>query len=193
MYNRFLLFVTLFVLICSTAFAQSNTAVVLAMHGGVPNDFPKDELMKFFKMHGKDHSGDAEMQKKAHELEEKLRNWPRSEENDPYYWGSLQLRNAMEKDLNIPVVLAFNEFCGPSIETAIAEMAANKEIEKIFVVTAMLTQGGSHSEKDIPAAIERARKDIERNDIAVEYVWPINVDATAAFLSSQITPELAKE
>ncbi|GAG77021.1 unnamed protein product, partial [marine sediment metagenome] len=55
------------------------------------------------------------------------------------------------------IVVGFNEFCSPSLDDAFEE-AIKQDPEKIIVITPMMTQGGEHSEKDIPEAIERAKK-----------------------------------
>lgn len=165
---------------------QYNTVVVLAAHGGIPSDFPKQELKQFFELHGQSHSGDKKAHDKAHKLEEKLRNWPRTKDNDPFYWGSLELKESLETVMEYPVILSFNEFCAPRIEDAILQAVEKYEAKKILVITPMLTRGGGHSEKDIPAAIERSKKQIKDNKIIIEYVWPIPVNETVGFLSEQI-------
>jgi hypothetical protein len=48
----------------------------------------------------------------------------------------------------------------------------------------MMTQGGEHSEKDIPEAIERAKK--KNHDILFSFVWPFNTSKIATFLAEQI-------
>lgn len=177
--------VMLLVFVISTLYSQNNSDViiVLAMHGSVPNDFPKDELALLFKYHGK-----SNVKPKIQELEEKLLNWERNEKNDPYYAGAIQLKDAIEKELNFEVIVAFNEFCNPSVDKAIID-AVNNGKKKVFVVTPMLTLGGGHSEKDIPAAIELARNKIS-SDIIVEYVWPIEPDHMAKFLSYHILEKM---
>jgi sirohydrochlorin ferrochelatase len=49
----------------------------------------------------------------------------------------------------------------------------------------MMTRGGEHSEKDIPAAIRRARE--RHSGIEAIYVWPFNVSQVAQFLATQIS------
>ena len=48
----------------------------------------------------------------------------------------------------------------------------------------MMTRGGEHSEKDIPEAIERARKKYPKPKFS--YVWPFNISKVATFLAEQI-------
>jgi sirohydrochlorin ferrochelatase len=165
---------------------QADTVVVLAMHGGIPKDFPKEELKLFRELHKKGDSGNQQAHDQAHQLEVKLRNWPRTKDNDPFYWGALQIKNAMENMLPYPVLLSFNEVSAPSIEDAIAKAVSELNPKTILVITPMLTPGGRHSEKDIPAAIERAKKKVGVKKTIIEYVWPIPVEETAQFLIEQI-------
>lgn len=48
----------------------------------------------------------------------------------------------------------------------------------------MMTQGGEHSEVDIPAAIQRARKKFPT--ITFTYLWPFDVNEVAYFLANII-------
>ncbi len=158
------------------------------MHGGLPADFPKEDMIRFISIDHVGHvSGDAaeDDAKELHDLEEKIRNWPRSEDNDPYYAGSMELKEALESVLDYPVILAFNEFCAPSIEDAIVQGVDQYAVKEVLMVTAMTTAGGAHSEKDIPEAIARARK-LVRDEVSIKYIWPIPVSETAQFLSERI-------
>lgn len=169
---------------------NKDTVILLAMHGGVPSDFPKDDLQQFMQLHTQAHSGDKAVYDKAHQLEHKLRNWPRSKDNDPFYWGSELLQNALQAKTSIPVILAFNEFCAPSIEDAMVKIVNDFQPNRILVVTPMLTQGGNHSEIDIPKALERGRKLINDDEVIIEYLWPIPVENIARFLSELIKPRI---
>jgi sirohydrochlorin ferrochelatase len=49
----------------------------------------------------------------------------------------------------------------------------------------MMTRGGEHSEKDIPAAVQRARQ--RHPGVEMTYVWPFDLSQVARFLADQIT------
>ena len=75
-----------------------------------------------------------------------------------------------------PVYVAFNEFCAPTIEQAVAT-AVMAGARDIAVVTTMITPGGSHAERDIPEALERARA--EHPDANIHFVWPLDLHSVA--------------
>jgi sirohydrochlorin cobaltochelatase len=164
-----------------------KTAVVLAMHGVPPRDFPKKEMMELFGLHPKlEHVSGPEREtlfRRHDELEEKMRRWPRTPENDPYFYASFEIAKKMEEISSDRVFVGFNEFCAPTIEEAIGEAAASSP-EKIIVLTPMMTRGGEHSERDIPLSIQKARKLHPGLDIV--YAWPFDVSYVAAFLAGHI-------
>ena len=161
--------------------------IILAMHGMPPSDFPQKETLDYFMLHSRMEnmpgSPPPVMQKQYEELDHKMRNWPRTKENDSYFYASNELAEEMSNQTGHKVIVGFNEFCSPSLDDAFD--AANKDdSEKIIVITPMMTRGGEHSEKDIPEAIERARKKFP--NIQFSYVWPFNISKVAAFLAEQI-------
>ncbi len=81
------------------------------------------------------------------------------------------------------VITGFNEFCAPSLEDAL-EQAADGKAARIIVVTTMMTRGGSHSEKDIPAAIKCFSN--LHPDIDIKYAWPFDSRGYARFLSEHL-------
>jgi len=101
-----------------------KTVVVLAMHGIPPKDFPHNELMEFFSIHsGLEHSHshhhshniDNEKLKRYSELERKIKNWPRTPENDPFFIASQELALKLSEETGYELVLGFNEFCAPDL------------------------------------------------------------------------------
>jgi sirohydrochlorin cobaltochelatase len=166
---------------------KMSIAVVLAMHGIPPKDFPREEMMELFGLHHRlQHVSGHELEvlKKQHdELEEKMRQWPRNQENDPFFYASLEVARKMEDILGEKVLVGFNEFCAPTIEEAIEE-AVSLSTDKVIVLTPMMTKGGEHSEKDIPRAIERARKKHPR--IEMVYAWPFDTDEVGKFLAEHV-------
>lgn len=166
---------------------KMSIAVVLAMHGVPPRDFPKVEMMELFGLHhriSQASESEQEAWRNRHDiLEEKMRHWPRTPENDPFHAASLDIANALKEILGADVIVGFNEFCAPTIEEAIGE-AAMQSPSKIIVTTPMMTRGGEHSERDIPQAIEHAEKLYP--DVEIVYAWPYDISDIAEFLAKHI-------
>ena len=168
-----------------------KTVIVLAMHGIPPKGFPEMEIAEMFRLHMQlEHmpiDDNNSILRRYYELDSKVRNWPRTPENDPYWIASNDLAKLLEEKTNSPVVVGFNEFCSPSIEEAI-DMAAKKQPERIVVVTPMMTRGGEHSEVDIPKAISMARE--KYTTINIVYAWPFDSNEIASLLMKQINVHL---
>ena len=81
------------------------------------------------------------------------------------------------------MLVAFFEFCAPSIEEAIGDAVAGGA-EKVVVITTMMTPGGSHSEIDIPRSIEAARRRFPNTRIV--YAWPYSTDLLVRTFAEQI-------
>lgn len=164
-----------------------KTVVVLAMHGAPPRDFPRQDMAEFFALHSQlERAGGGEraaVERRHAELEAKMRAWPRSAENDPFYAASQELARHLSQATGFPVVVGFNEFCAPSLDDALDEAVA-EGAEKVVVITPMMTRGGEHSQVDIPDAIREAQ---ERHPASTMlYAWPFEVSEVAQFLAAQI-------
>lgn len=167
--------------------------IVLAMHGSPPTDFPKREIAEFFELHLKMENAPRmleEVQKKRHnELEETMRAWSRTPQNDRFFASSQELAKHLFKATGFKTIVGFNEFCNPSLDNAL-EQAALQKPEKIVVVTPMMTQGGQHSEIDIPAAVKRAQD--RYPELSIVFVWPYEFSDVAQFLATRINLFLEK-
>jgi len=165
-----------------------RAVIVLAMHGAPPNDFPGPEMTEFFHLHSKlGHAVGPEkgsLSRRYMELEAKMRKWPRTARNDPFFAGSQELAVQLRRESGRKVILGFNEFCAPSLDEAL-DQAAGQGAEKIVVVTPMLTRGGGHAETDIRGAIERARKRHPKEDFI--YAWPFPASEIGRFLTAQLS------
>jgi len=161
--------------------------IILAMHGMPPSDFPQKETLDYFMLHSRLENMPGPpppaMQQQYKELDNKMRNWPRTQDNDSYFYASNELAEEISSQTGNKVIVGFNEFCSPSLEEAF-DAASKVGSEKIIVITPMMTRGGEHSEKDIPEAIERARKKFPNTQFS--YVWPFDITKVAAFLGEQI-------
>lgn len=165
---------------------NKETTVVLAMEGVPPADFPKRELDEFLALRARlEHATPSEGPGSARyrELEKKLRDWPRTDDNDPYQAAALALAREVGSATGCEVLVGFDEFCAPSLDQAI-DFAAASDTESVLVVTPIMTPGGEHSERHVPAAVSRARDRYPGKRIA--YAWPFPVADVAAFLAAQI-------
>jgi sirohydrochlorin cobaltochelatase len=164
-----------------------KTIIVLAMHGSIPDDIPNNELSEYFGLHSRletmPGAPPEEMKKRYLELDEKIRSWPRTGENDPFFAASNRLASALHQKVGLEVLVGFNEFCDPDIEETLTKAATNGA-ERIIVVTPMMTPGGEHSEKDIPRAISKFKEN--NTNIKVDYSWPFDLSDVAEFLGEQI-------
>lgn len=165
---------------------SAKTVIVLAMHGTPPKDFPNAERKELFELRAglKHEQGSSVALLTRHDfLYQKMRLWPRTAENDPFYVGSMELGHDLAAQSGFRVIVGFNEFCDPDLDKAIEE-AVGLGPEKVVVTTPMMTRGGGHSKGDIPAAIARVQKQCPKTEII--YAWPFPVSEIAKFLFSQV-------
>jgi sirohydrochlorin cobaltochelatase len=117
-------------------------------------------------------------------LEHRIRTWPRTPATDPYQAGIEALAAALRPRLGgARLVIAYNEFCAPSLADAVQALVADA-VRRITVVPTMLTPGGSHSEIDIPAALAALR--LRHPAVALQYAWPVDVDLLAGMLATHL-------
>ncbi len=163
--------------------------IVLAMHGAPPNDLPNGDLHQLVSLHmqlereGISGPERREMENRYAELDARVRNWPRTSQNDPFYAASQVMRARLSEETGLEVLVGFNEFCAPSLEQTLNQ-AVSRGAGKVIVVTPMLTPGGDHAEKDIPAAVEKAKK--RHKNVEFVYAWPFEIGRVAKFLAQQI-------
>lgn len=167
-----------------------KTILVLAMHGLTPSNFPPSEKAEYFRLRNQrggagEKNLDSTAQQRLLELEEKIRNWPRTASNDPYYQASIDLAAALKQETGFDTLIGFNEFCAPTIEAAL-EQAAKQRPEQVIVMTPMMTRGSGHSDVEIPEVIRRVQ--IRFPAVPIHYAWPFDDKVIAKFLSDQIQP-----
>jgi len=162
-------------------------SIVLAMHGATPNDLTEAERVAYFRLRAQLHAStldnQAAVQREHDALDAKIRNWPRTRENDPFHAGSQDLADALRRAVECPVIVGFNEFCAPDLDMAL-DQAAHLPHPMILVVTPMMTVGGGHAGGDLPAAIQRAQA--RYPDRQIRYAWPFPTTEIARFLAEQI-------
>jgi sirohydrochlorin cobaltochelatase len=164
-----------------------KSVIVLAMHGSPPRDFPRGELSEFMSLHTRLEAAPVAhspaLESRYEELEQKLRDWPRNPQNDPFFASSQEIAAKLGRICKSEVFLGFNEFCAPSLDEAL-ERATSSGAARVFVVTPMMTRGGEHSEKDIAQAIKKAQG--KHSSVQFVYAWPFETSEVAEFLAAHI-------
>ena len=93
---------------------KEHTVIVLAMHGAPPKDFPRPLMAEFFELHSRRHHAGVphsnEMAERHRELEQQMRHWPRTAENDPFHAASVQMAETLGQESGHPAIVGFNEF-----------------------------------------------------------------------------------
>jgi sirohydrochlorin cobaltochelatase len=161
------------------------TAVLLVGHGGLPRDAPAELVREVKRLEAERRArGEAEMSAREAELDRTLREWPRTAETDPYKSGLEAIARELAPRLKGKrLALAYNEFCAPSVEQAIADLVA-EGAERITLLTTMFTRGGSHSEVEIPEVVAHAQT--RHPNVTIDYAWPFDLDRVADFLAAHL-------
>ncbi|MBX3026151.1 CbiX/SirB N-terminal domain-containing protein [bacterium] len=164
--------------------AEPTRAVILVGHGGLPKDCPR-ELVRELRALAADRAARGGPPSAAEQaLDRRIRAWPRTAATDPYQAGLEGLAAALRRRLGgTRLVVAYNEFCAPSLEDAVAALLADG-VEEITVVPSMLTPGGSHSEIDIPDSLDRLRA--RHPALRLRYAWPVEVALLADMLATHL-------
>lgn len=162
-----------------------SRAVVLVGHGGVPKDFPRERLMELKRLERERRSGEGRgASSRELELDGELRNWPRTDATDPYRAGLRRIAEALATRLDdAELVVAYNEFCAPSVSDAIEDAIA-RGATHVVVIPTMLTPGGSHSEVDIPETLAEVRA--RHAGVEIVYAWPFEPAAVAEMLAARV-------
>jgi len=163
----------------------AQRAVVLIGHGGVPRDYPRQRLGQLHALEKRRRSSGAPPSQEEAALEHELRHWPRTPANDPYQAGLKSLAAHLRPRLEpARLVLAYNEFCAPTVAEAIHALAA-AGVTDIMAVPSMFTPGGVHAEIEIPATISALRAELPH--LRLHYAWPFAGEHLAAFLAEHLS------
>jgi sirohydrochlorin cobaltochelatase len=164
-----------------------KTIVVLAMHGTLPRDLPREVGKEFFAVRSRLQQASeperAALLQRFRELDSQMRHWPRTPDNDPYHAASQAIAVQLSRATGYDVIAAFNEFCAPSLEEA-ADQAVTRGAQRVIVITPMLTRGGDHAEKEIAAVVDTARQ--RYPGVEWVYAWPYPIESVARFLADQV-------
>ena len=163
----------------------SKKAVILVGHGAPASDTPKNLVSELKSLEAQRKAkGISSMSDREAELDAQIRSWPRTPETDPYKSGLEKLAAKLQpKLIGIPLIVAYNEFCCPSVEESVAQLVT-KRFNHITLVTTMFTPGGSHSEKEIPEIIAQMHQLYP--DVFLEYAWPFELEHIADFLAGHL-------
>ncbi|MFO0668659.1 MAG: CbiX/SirB N-terminal domain-containing protein [Polyangiaceae bacterium] len=163
---------------------EATRVVILVGHGAPPADFPRDELTRLKALEGRRRASGAPMSEEERALDERVRTWPRTAASDPYQAGFQKVHAALARALApVPVRVAYNEFCAPSLDDAVRAAVA-EGARRVDVVPSMLTPGGVHSEVEIPETLEALRGELA--GVAIHYAWPFSLEDVAALLARQL-------
>lgn len=164
--------------------AGNERAVILVGHGAAAKDCPRELVTRWKSLEGRRMASGGPPSEEETALDRKIRQWPRTAENDPYRMGLLAIAEAL-RPLVAPAALsvAYNEFCAPTIEEA-AEAAIAGGAREIVVIPSMLTPGGIHSEVEIPEVLGHLRA--RHPGVQVRYAWPFDLGQVAALLAARV-------
>ena len=105
-----------------------KTIILLAVHGSPPNDFPRHEMVELFglkaRLHHPPPEGRNPLELRHAELDAKMRSWPRTAENDPFYAGTQELAVHIRQSTGCDVIVGFNDFCAPGLAEAFDQSIA---------------------------------------------------------------------
>ena len=164
--------------------ADLKRGIILVGHGGIPKGFPAEDVSKLKRLEAQRRSAGQPMSAEELALDTKIRTWPRTPETDPYQAGLEALGTQMKTMVNGALfALAYNEFCGPTLEQAVGDLI-QQGAESITVVSTMFTPGGSHSEYEIPEEMEDLRH--KHPEVTLFYAWPFNLNHVAKMLVEHI-------
>ncbi|WP_455376850.1 sirohydrochlorin chelatase [Petrachloros mirabilis] len=164
--------------------ATLKRGVVLVGHGGIPKDCPQELVTKLKRLEAQRRAAKLPPSMEEIELDTKIRQWPRTAETDPYRSGLEAVAAALRPQLNgVLFAVAYNEFCAPTLEEAVADLI-KKGATEITVTTTMFTPGGSHSEVEIPEILTHLR--LQFPDVELRYAWPFDLRRVATTLAEQL-------
>jgi sirohydrochlorin cobaltochelatase len=162
-----------------SADGPSQRAVVLVGHGSVAADVPRPLVQRLRALESERRSTGGRVSDEERDLDARIRHWPRTPATDPYKAGIDAIAEALRIRVG-HVVVAFNEYCAPSLEEAVGALAQSGTT-RITIVTTMLTPGGVHSEVEIPETVRALQE--AHPDVVLRYAWPFDLGAVASLLA----------
>jgi len=160
-------------------------AIILIGHGAIATDTQRPLISELKRLEGERMARrENTMSVREAELDKQVRDWPRTPQNDAYKAGVDEIAKAFAPKLGgRKLVVAYNEFCAPSVETAI-EALVKEGFTRICLISTMFTRGGMHAEREIPGIVLAANK--AHPGVKIDYAWPFDPDFLADFLAAQL-------
>jgi len=159
-------------------------AIVLVGHGGVPKDCPHELIRRLKQLEAQRRAAQTPPTPEERELDQKIRRWLRTPQNDPYRGGLEALADQLRPLLNGDrLAIAYNEFCAPTLEEAVEELIKEGATD-ITVVSSMFTAGGSHAEIEIPETVAHLKQ--ARPSVTIRYAWPFDKSLVAGMLATHL-------
>lgn len=164
---------------------NDKKAVILIGHGAAATDTPRALVSELKRLEGERQARrEMTMSPREAELDKQVREWPRTPENDAYKAGVEQIAAALAPRLQgRRLVVAYNEFCAPSVEDAL-ESLVREGFGVITLISTMYTRGGIHAECEIPGIVLDARK--KYPGVSIDYAWPFEAGFIADFLATHL-------
>ena len=120
--------------------AATTRGVILVGHGGIPKGCPSELVTKLKRLEGQRRAAGTPMSAEEHELDTRIRQWPRTPETDPYQSGLEAVAAELRANLgDVLFAVAYNEFCAPTLEESVEELI-KKGATHITVTTTMFTR-----------------------------------------------------
>ncbi len=158
--------------------------MILIGHGAPPKDAPGELVQRLKGLEARRRAAGGPPSTEELALDVRLRRWPRTEASDPYRAGIEAVARALVTRLDgARVLVAYNEFCAPTLQEAVDDAIAGGATI-VTVVPSMLTRGGIHSEVEIPEAIAAVRA--TRPGVEIRYAWPFDGEAVAELIAAQV-------
>lgn len=165
-------------------------AIVVVGHGAPAKDTPPELVRRLRMLEAERHKTHAPMSDEERALDAKVREWPRTADNDPYRTGIERLVDRVRAHSgNVRVDVAYNEFCAPSLPDTVDKLVREGKREIVLVAT-MMTPGGVHSEVEIPELV--AELSAKHPLVRIVHAWPFDLDVVAKVLVAQAEGSFAK-
>lgn len=164
--------------------ARGERVTILVGHGAPARGTPPEWLARFKGLESARRRAGGPPTDEERSLDAAIRAVPRTADNDPYKEGLERLALKLAARLAPePLLVAYNEFCAPSLEEAVASAVARGS-RRIRVIPTMLVDGGSHSAVEIPETLDGLRA--AHGDVTIVYCWPFEGDRIAALFADQL-------
>lgn len=163
---------------------RGERVTILVGHGSPARGTSPEWLARMKALESARRRSGTPMSDEERRLDAAIRAVPRTDENDRYKVGLERLATKLAALLAPePLAVAYNEFCAPSLEDAVAS-AVERGFRRVRVIPTMLVEGGSHSAEEIPEALAELRE--AYHGVEIVYCWPFDGERVAALFAAQL-------